>query len=163
MIARNFVIDYALAKAQGVSQSEALKFALVASPFRPVFGMIVAFALAREETPRPAPATQGVYPWPPPGYARGLFRRRIVAAPVPPVTMAPSPSVSPGLQQLQQAVATAGLPSFQGMDKLQVETWAQILNLTPVFEGPNATGKVEWQEPGPGKPPKDNTLKLKLK
>ena len=164
MIAQNFVIDYALAKAQGVSQSEALKLALVASSFRPSFGMLVAFALAREEAPRPIPVTSGGYPGYPTGYTshgfRSLFRRKLMA---PPTAATAAPTISLGLQPLQQAVATAGVPSLQGFDKAGVEAWAHALNLTPVYEGGITTGKVEWQEPGAGKQPQGNTLKVRLK
>jgi hypothetical protein len=166
MIAQNFVVDYALAKAQGVSQSEALKLALVASPFRPVFGMILAFALAREEAPQPVPVASTGYP----GYGnkrfRGLFRQRRLAAPAAAAPAAPPAvqTISPGLQQLQQALATAGLPSLRGADKTQVEAWAQVFDLKPVYENGVTTGTVEWQEPGPNHhPAPGTTLKVRMK
>src|SRR5581483_10387723 len=89
MIARNLIIDYALAKAQGVSQPEAIKLALVASPFRPAFGMLVAFALAREEAPKPLPVATTTF-YKPTGLG-SLFRRRNSARTLAMPSAAPAP------------------------------------------------------------------------
>jgi len=141
-----FVISSAIARARGLSANESSRLGLVGSIFQPpVLGIVLSAAIANSETPP-------------------RFGSATTTAPTIGAALSGGPPVL--------AIGAAGPPagyiaapttmiSFHGMDRTQAESVASWLSLNPPqFEG---AGRVEWQEPGIGKPmPADRNLRLRL-
>jgi len=150
-LAVRFILNLAVVQRPGLtsSQESAAAFAgAILGP--PILGIFVASAIASSEVPRSGgPATVNTLS----AGGAALSGSTPALAIAPPTSPAPPAAPTPP--------APPGMISFHGMDKTQAESFASWLGLNPPqFEG---TGRVEWQEPGIGRPmPADLNLKLRL-
>lgn len=149
----SLLLDLAVAENQSIPQADAVRLALVGSFIKPpALGLILAAVLARQEASSTASSGSNT------STTKGNVLKALTGGRLP----LKRPSGTPA-SNLMALIAATGMPSFHGMEKAQVEQWAKSLNLSVQYEGVT-TGRVEWQEPGVGKPaPADNVVKLRLK